>query len=160
MSLRELTNGPIDHVYARVLTGLLLLFCFRVAAQLIQAWSPVNFLPPFDAWASGAIPYWLLCVFQGLIIIVCVNVIRRLCVRAVVPSAKMGRALLLIGGMYLGLMGLRLIVGLTILPDHFWFGAKLPTLFHLVLASFILVYGRFHVAEARETRSDGMTGAV
>ena len=139
-------------VYVSILTVLLLLFCFRVGAQLIQAWSPVDVLPPFDAWASGAVPYWLLCVSQGLIIFVCVRVILRLCVGAVVPSAKLGRVILLLGGMYFGLMCLRLIIGSTIMPDHVWFGAKLPALFHLVLASFVLLYGRFHTTAGRDTR--------
>jgi len=153
-------NRQRDRVYGVILTALLLLFCFRVGAQLIQAWSPVDVLPPFDAWASGAVPYWLLCVSQLLIIVVCARVIRRLYVGVVVPSAKLGKVLFLIGGMYLGLMCLRLIIGLTVLPDHFWFGAILPTLFHLVLASFILVHGRFHVEASRETRGYDSRGVA
>jgi len=153
-------NRQRDRVYGVILTALLLLFCFRVGAQLIQAWSPVDVLPPFDAWASGAVPYWLLCVSQLLIIVVCARVIRRLYVGVVVPSAKLGKVLFLIGGMYLGLMCLRLIIGLTVLPDHFWFGAIWPTLFHLVLASFILVHGRFHVEASRETRGYDSRGVA
>lgn len=76
------------------------------------------------------------------------------------PSAKLGKVLYVIGGIYLGLMCLRLIIGLTVLPDHFWFGAILPTLFHLVLASFILVYGRFHVEASRETRGYDSRGVA
>jgi len=153
-------NRQCGRTYVWILTGLLLLFCFRVAAQLTQVWFPVDALPPFDAWASGAVPYWLLCMFQVLIIIICSGVIWRIYLGSEVPSGKTGRVLLLLGGVYFGLMCVRLIVGLVVLPDHFWFGATLPSLFHLVLASFMLVYGRFHVTAARETRSDGMTGAA
>lgn len=147
-------------VYVPILTVLLLLFCFRVGAQLVQAWFPVDVLPPFDAWASGAVPYWLLCVFQVLMIIVCAGVIRRLYAGRVIPSKKTGRILLLLGGLYWGLMCLRLILGLSVVPDHFWFGATLPTLFHLVLAGFVLVYGRFHLAAGRETPGDDERGVA
>ena len=50
----------ISHPYGWLLLGLLLLFFFRVAAQLIQAYSPVTSLPPFETWQSGALPYPLL----------------------------------------------------------------------------------------------------
>ena len=128
---------------------LFLFFCFRVTAQLIQAWSPVEFLPPFDSWESGAVPYWLLCVSQAVIILVCARVMWRLYVGVTTPSARTGRVLLVVGGIYFGLMCVRLIMGLTVAPDHFWFGARLPTMFHLVLACFMLVYGRFHAASRR-----------
>lgn len=38
-------------------------------------------------------------------------------------------------------MAIRLVVGLTIAPAHVWFGATVPTLFHLVLAAFVLACG-------------------
>jgi hypothetical protein len=147
-------------VCAKILTVLFLLFCFRVSAQLIQAWIPVGFLPPFDSWESGALPYWLLCVSQAIIIFVCARVIWRLYVGMTVPSAKTGRVLLVIGSIYFGLMCIRLIIGLTVAPDHFWFGARLPTLFHFVLACFMLVYGRFHAAAGRETRASEFRGVA
>lgn len=123
---------------------LLLLFCIRVIAQFIQAFFPMTVLPPFEAWASGALPYWLLVVCQMLIIIVCAGVIWRLRVGLVVPSVTTGKVLLSLGSIYFGLMGLRLIIGLTVATDHYWFSARLPTFFHFVLAGFVLVYGWFH----------------
>ena len=68
--------------------------------------------------------------------------------------------LLVIGWFYFGLMGIRLIVGLTIAPDHYWFSARLPTVFHMVLASFILVYGRFHLAAGRTIGSHRLGDAA
>jgi hypothetical protein len=47
---------------------------------------------------------------------------------------------------------MRLLIGLTVAPDHYWFSARLPTLFHLVLACFILIYGRFHLIFGRVVR--------
>ena len=43
--------------YAVALAGLLLLFVFRVVAQFVQWIHPVDFLPPFDDWHSGILPY-------------------------------------------------------------------------------------------------------
>lgn len=132
-----------------VLTALLLLFGLRVFAQLIQAWHPVTFLPPFEAWESGAVPYRVLVISQVAIIAVCVGVIWRLYAGTIMPSPRMGNILLVIGWFYLGLMCIRFIAGLTVAPGHFWFSARLPTAFHMVLAGFILVYGRFHVTADR-----------
>ena len=130
--------------YVVILTVLLLLFCLRVIAQLLQAWFPRPFLPPFEAWESGAVPYPLLVVSQVVIIAVCARVIWRLHTGVTVPLPKTGKVLLVIGGIYGGLMCLRLIIGLTVATDHFWFSARLPTAFHFVLAGFVLVYGWFH----------------
>jgi hypothetical protein len=38
----------------------------------------------------------------------------------------------------------RLILGLTIYHESRWFTSYLPTVFHLVLASWLLAYGHFH----------------
>ena len=121
------------------------MFSLRVFAQLLQAGFPVEPLPPFEAWASGALPYWVLVICQVLIIIACARVIWRLHVGLIVPSATTGKVLLILGSIYFGLMCLRLIIGLTVATDHYWFSARLPTFFHLVLAGFVLVYGWFHV---------------
>ncbi len=132
--------------YGWLLLGLLLLFLFRVAAQLIQAFSPVTALPSFDTWQSGALPYPLLVVFQIIILIGCVRVVWSFLSGTVVPSGKKGRLLLIVGWIYFIAMGLRLSIGLTVAPDHYWFGAIVPTVFHLVLACFLLVSGSFHTA--------------
>ena len=42
-------------------------------------------------------------------------------------------------------MVVRLMLGLTVLSSHYWFANHLPTFFHLVLASFMLVAGAFHL---------------
>jgi hypothetical protein len=128
-----------------VLTGL---FVFRVVAQLIQVWHPVAFLPSFETWQSGAFPYPLLLGFQVTIVGLCLRVVWRMFRGAMLLVQKKGKILLYLGGLYIGVMGIRLVVGLTVAPDHFWFGARLPTLFHFVLAAFLLAYGRFHVSVA------------
>lgn len=153
------SDEPADRgsrrIYTFILTALLLLFCVRVFAQLLQAWYPVTFLLPFEAWESGAMPYPFLVVSQAVIIAVCARVIWRLHTGVAAPSLKTGKILLGIGGIYWGLMCIRLIIGLTVATDHFWFSARLPTAFHFVLAGFVLVYGWFHytVSDRVQSRS-------
>ena len=130
--------------YALVLWILTVLFCFRVVAQLVQVWYPVEFLPAFDRWHSGALPYVLLVGVQGVILAACVRIVWGVFKGTIAPSTQKGKVLFALGTIYLLGMCTRLFVGLTIAPDHYWFGATLPTVFHLVLASFIMVYGRFH----------------
>lgn len=128
-----------------MLTGL---FMFRVVAQLIQVWHPVAVLPSFEVWQSGALPYPILLMFQVAILWVCLQIVWRMFKGVVVAVPKKGRILLYLGGLYLVVMGIRLMIGLTVAPDHFWFGAVLPTIFHFVLATFMLVYGWYHVSGA------------
>ncbi len=124
--------------------GLLLLFLFHVLAQMIQLVAPVAVLPPFHAWQSGALPYPVLVGVQVLILAGAARVVWTFLSGSLVLSPKLGRLLLSIGWAYCAVMGIRLLIGLAIAPTHFWFGATLPTLFHLVFASFLLVWGMFH----------------
>ncbi len=121
------------------------LFCFRVAAQLLQNFYPVSFLPSFDDWHSGALPYSILVGFQAIIIILCLFAIREVSRPSANPDRKKGRHLLIAGGLYLGIMIIRLVGGYTFAASLHWFTVRLPTVFHLVLASFILLYGHFHL---------------
>ena len=134
--------------YALTLLVLTVLFTFRVVAQLLQVFYPVAVLPSFEVWQSGALPYPILLMFQVAILWVCLQIVWRMFKGVVVAVPKKCRILLCLGGLYLVVMGIRLMIGLTVAPDHFWFGAVLPTLFHFVLATFMLVYGWYHVSGA------------
>ncbi len=148
--MRKLRKGVgtdseiIARQYASVLLVLTGLFAFRVIAQLVQFVYPVNFLPPYAVWHSGALLYVELVAVQGLILLICVRIVWNVKNRTIIPSRRQGIILFTLGIIYLVSMCIRLIVGLTIAPDHFWFGATVPTVFHLVLASFVMFYGRFH----------------
>jgi hypothetical protein len=132
--------------YALALFMLTGLFMFRVVAQLIQVWHPVTVLPSFETWQSGALPYPMLLMFQVAILWVCLRIVWLMFNKVVVAVPKKGRILLYLGGLYLVVMSIRLMIGLTVAPDHFWFGAVLPTIFHFVLAIFMLVYGWYHIS--------------
>ena len=139
--------------YARLLWLLLALFVIRVIAQPLVLLTSAPFLPPFEAWHSGALPYPALVTAQLLIIALLARTAWRMSRRSVSPSYRVGVTMLTLGGVYLGVMLLRLVLGLTILSSSRWFSSVLPTVFHLVLASYLLVYGHFHSRHA--SRSEG-----
>ncbi len=149
----EPRRGKTHNIHQYVLILLILsgLFAFRVIAQLIQFVYPVSFLPSYAAWHSGALPYAVLLMTQGLILSVCLRIVWGVFKGTIVASRQKGKILLGVGIIYLVSMGVRLMIGLTIASDHFWFGAMLPTFFHMVLASFLIVYGRFHAVGSRES---------
>lgn len=127
----------------------LFLFCSRVAAQGVQLFADLPFLPPFEAWHSALLPYPVLVACQLVLIVVLASAWLRARSGRWVPSRVVGKRCLLLGSLYFSLMALRLVLGLTILGDVRWFTSHLPTLFHLVLASFVLTLARYHLSEPR-----------
>lgn len=123
------------------LTALTLLFLARVIAQLIQAVGTVSFLPSFDDWQSGALPYPLLLISQIAIVAAQIVLVKRVAAGTFDISTVTKRVLLALGGLYLTFMVFRLVAGLTFLDGDGWFDALLPSIFHIVLASFVLVTG-------------------
>ena len=130
--------------YCRILLVLALVFVFRVAAQFFQAFDLVSFLPPFDDWYSGALAYPFLLASQLIIILILVKTTWALYAGKVVPSHSYGRVLIIIGGSYFSVMLGRLLLWLFYFSNHSWFGATIPAVFHLALASFIIVFGHYH----------------
>jgi uncharacterized protein len=139
-------RNPTD-IYSKYTYGLCIfafMFIFRVIAQLLQKFFALPFLPVFDAWQSGALPYHWLFVVQIIIILVMIFTILKFINKKLIPARSLGKTLLLIGIIYLIVMIFRLIAGLTFASDHPWLGATIPAFFHIVLASFILLTGHFH----------------
>ncbi len=131
--------------YACWLWVLLALFSFRVVAQLVQWRMDVPLLPSFEAWHSAVIPYGLLLAAQALILGFYGWVALAFWKGRVQPSRTSTWIWLSIGGVYAGVMVVRLVLGLTLMSSHYWFANHLPTFFHVVLASFMLVAGTFHL---------------
>lgn len=150
--LSEGAATPRHHAYAVVLSVLFALFCFRVLAQLLQLYTHVPFLPPFDAWQSGAVPYSGLLISQILIIAFYAWILRRFVTGQVRSSRRQGRLFFIVGLIYFSVMAIRLFIGLTGLSEHYWFHSYLPTLFHFVISGYLLVVGWFHLqATAKPT---------
>jgi hypothetical protein len=123
---------------------LLALFACRVVAQPAQLWLHLPWLPAFDAWHSGALPYWLLLILQLVILSVQVRIAVSVGAGRMTPSRRAARWWLSLGAIYFTAMLARLSLGATVLASSHWFSAWLPTIFHLVLASFVLLVGAFH----------------
>lgn len=138
--------------YAAWLWLLSVLFCLRVAAQLVALNASLPFIPAFDAWHSATIPYWLLLASQLLILVVMAAVAWRFSSGNVQRRPFLGQTVLTLGAIYFGVMLARLALGTTVFAGHPWFGKILPTVFHLVLATFLLIVGWYHIGGRTRAR--------
>ena len=134
------------------------LFGLRVVAQLAQAAYEVPFLPPFDDWQGSVIPYPALLATHAGILAAMVVVIARVRTDAIAPRPWKRQVCLAIGSAYLAVMAFRLVAGLTFLSDYAWFAQTLPTFFHIVLATFVLMLGRYLSKRASSGESSGAAG--
>ncbi len=137
-----------------LLSSLGMLFVLRVLGQLLVAVFHVSFLPPMEAWMSGAISYPVLLVLQLCIIVlmtkVCLDMRRRRGYFAR-PNGLLGWFLLEGGTLYLLIMVLRYALRMALYPHERWLGGSLPIIFHCVLAFFLLVWGTYNLfAGARQ----------
>jgi uncharacterized protein len=130
--------------YAPWLWLLWTLFLSRVLGQLLAYTAAPSLLPDFEAWHSAILPYWLLVISQLLILLIFAHIAWSFTTGRIRPNFILGNVLLIIGGTYFIGMLIRLSLGLTLYSDHRWFSNHLPTFFHLVLASFLLLVGHFH----------------
>ena len=130
--------------YAGVLWLLTGLFAFRVAAQP-AALAFDRLLPSFSSWDGGVLPYPVLLVTQLVILGWLARTAWRFSTGRITPRPSIGRAALAFGGVYFGATSLRLLLGATVLGDVRWFASSLPAFFHLVLATYLLLYGYCHV---------------
>ena len=120
------------------------LFALRVVAQPLALIVESAALPRFESWHSAALPYGVLLASQVLILVAQGWTAWRFTVGDVTPRHAKGTLALALGTVYMLTMIVRLLLGATVLSDVRWFASPLPTVFHLVLAAYLLVYGRFH----------------
>ncbi|HWQ95401.1 MAG TPA: hypothetical protein VN418_07890 [Gammaproteobacteria bacterium] len=130
--------------FAVALWILVFVFCLRVLGQLIQQVSPLPWLPGLEQWQGSALPYWLLLTIQWAIIAVMVMSVRRCTSGNLVRRPAQGKWLLFLGTIYFVVMAGRLVIGWTLPSAGPWFHKPIPAIFHLVLASFILLLGAHH----------------
>ena len=124
-------------------------FFFRIIAQPASLLISLRFLPPFESWHGGVLPYPVLLIFQILILIWQIRTTRQFTLGSVYPNRRLGITILMLAGIYFITMLARLILGLTILSGQRWFASPLPAFFHLVLASFLFLYGHFHFRHSK-----------
>jgi len=133
--------------YTLALWGLTLLFGVRILVQPLSQLVPA--LPGFDVWHGGVLPYPVLLLSQLAIAAMMINVNLRLGRGAIMPRPRLGRWLAMPGTLYFAAMLLRLVLGQTLYAGSPWLDRLLPTLFHLVLATWLLLLARYHLCHAR-----------
>ena len=127
-----------DFPVSAVLWILLVLFALRVSGQLLVFAGLAPFLPPMDEWQSGLLPYAALLASQILILAVLVTV----CVQFtrgsgyfVRPHKWLATPLWIVGWVY----AMGMVVRYALLRRD-----AIPVVFHIVLASFLLVVADHH----------------
>lgn len=144
MMLNIKSNKPKSFLpYLIILLGL---FVFRVLAQLLQYKFNLSFLPPFQSWDSGTLPYGILIALQLTVVFVLSKTIYKIALHKVKPNLKTVYIFVTLGTLYFAIMLFRLIAGLTLLHDLKWFLYPIPSFFHLILASFLILFGYFHLS--------------
>jgi hypothetical protein len=127
-----------------ILGALSLLFALRVLGQAVQAWAPQAFLPPFGAFQGSALPYWILLPAQLLILGLMLWLSWRVETGTLRSNPRVGIILLWAGSIYLAAALGRLCIGLGLPDAPAWFRAWISGVWHVVLASFVLVLAGFH----------------
>ena len=155
--LRRPTPGNVGavgygHRYAYLLWGLTLLFALRVLGQAVQRWLPQEFLPPAAAFQGSELPYGLLFAAQLLILAIMARFSRRVQTAALRASRHSGKILAWAGSVYMTAALGRLVLGLLVSDAPAWFHARIPAIWHIVLASFLLVMASFHARESARLR--------
>jgi hypothetical protein len=119
------------------------LFLLRVIGQVLVTYAGVGWLPAVEHWQSGLLAYPALLASQGVILVLLALVtadVWRGRGRFARPRPRVASALGWVGAIYLASMIVRYVATMLARPEWRWFGHSIPVLFHLVLATFLLVY--------------------
>lgn len=137
MPNQQAQSDRFAHSARWFLTGL---FTLRIVAQPLSLLVPG--LPAFDTWHGSVMPYPVLLASQLAILALMISVNIRLGRHHPLPRPGLARMLTLFGWVYFMGMLVRLVVGQSIDAAPAWFDRPLPSFFHLVLATWILIVGR------------------
>jgi hypothetical protein len=134
--------------YPLLLGTLTLLFVLRVTGQAIVGVHEVSFLPPFERWYSGLLPYPLLLPAQIALIALMLKIVRDFARGNgyfVDLKPRTGTMLKVLGCIYFLSMFVRYIVTMGLHPELRWFTGTIPIWFHFVLAAFVFTLGQYQV---------------
>lgn len=129
--------------FAWVVAVLTVVFALRVTGQVVQRWAPVSFLPAFDDWQGSGLPYPVLLAFQVSIVVLAVAVTLRMARGSRLIGKRWIVPVLLAGVVYFTVMFARLILGFTAFSDTTWFNRPVPSAFHLVLATQLMLIAAY-----------------
>lgn len=143
----------IDRLLVGAASVLAFAFLLRVIGQAVQRWSPVTFLPSFDAWQGSGLSYPVLLACQIAILAALAFVLARMAQGRCMLGRRAGWIVVGFGVLYFGTMATRLLIGLTIAPGSHWFTAWISTALHLALAAIIIIWG-WHQLRRRQLGGD------
>jgi len=132
-----------------ILSSLTFIFLCRVLAQLIQAVYPIGILPAFDSWQSGTLPYAWLLLTQIMILTLQITVLVNIYKGTYIFNQSRGKAIYIFGIIYFGMSVLRLILGSFLWSDHEFWGATIPSIFHVFLSAYFLVLGFYELNNSK-----------
>jgi hypothetical protein len=138
--------------YAVVLAILSALFAARVAAQAMQRWLHLPFLPPPGAFQGSALPYIILLPVQIGILAAMLVIAWRVHSGMLRPRPHVSRRLTVAGVVYVATMLTRLTIGQTVPDAPAWFRSEISTVFHFVLAIFVLALAAYHREPPRRAK--------
>ena len=127
-------------------------FLGRVLGQVIQRWAPVHFLPDYERWQGSGIWYPALLGLQVAILLLFVVVVVRMNRGLKLLGLRWMKPVLALNVLYFAIMGSRLVIGVladvsVLGNDSFtsakWFSTHLPPIFHVVLATGVLLILRY-----------------
>ena len=153
--VRERGGAVAPRKYAVLLWILLGLFALRVTGQiLVMLWEP-GWLPPPRQWFSGVIPYPYLLGFQLIFLFLMTSMVLGLHPGRGLfgpPGRRFSRFCIAFSVPYYGFMVYRWVFRVLLNPDRRWYDTMIPIVFHCVLATFLVVYGRGGLAADRRRR--------
>ena len=121
----------------------------RVLGQLVVARFAPRWLPPFEQWQSGLLPYPVLLVTQAIVLTLMIWISADFSRGAgfwVQPRPRLGLAARVWSYLYFAAMIARYVVRMTRRPDQRWLGGTIPIIFHSVVAAFQWTFGTYHAA--------------
>ena len=139
---------------ATLLRWLAVLFAFRVSAQLLVLFYPALPLPAFEFWHSGYLPYPILVICQLALLFILIYFALRVHANNIKPHKKLGQLLLILGVIYFSVMTIRLGISLAELSDIGWFQRPIPSFFHMVLASYLMVLASCYLTSDKNLRGE------
>jgi hypothetical protein len=142
--------GSVPRRYPLVLGALTFLFACRVLGQFVVGLADIAWLPPFERWYSGLMPYAALLPVQLAMIALMLKIVwefargQGLFLRL---GPRIGTILLWFSNLYALAMVARYVVTMLMKPELRWFTGTIPIWFHFVLAAFIYTLGRYSVRD-------------
>jgi hypothetical protein len=124
----------------------------RVVGQLLTLFVPLSFLPTFERWYSGIVPYPLLLPLQLALLAVMIKIVWDIHQNKGYFSGlqpRTGRILKRLSYVYALAMIGRYALTMFFHPELRWFTGTTPIWFHFVLAAFLYALGNFYSSRVK-----------